>query len=181
MTSEEILQQLAKNKNTIFNLKASSKSGIYAIFHKNIKDLIEDATNDFGIVYIGQSSNLAQREFETHFNSGSSGFSTLRRTIGALLKDELKLKAIPRSTGDSDTNWRNYKFTSDGEDKITKWMKDNLLVSVFETPNVDTVEAELIELAKPLFNLTGWSNPYASSIKSKRKICAEEAKKQIKK
>jgi hypothetical protein len=180
-TTTEILNQLIKQKDSVFNLKTKNKAGVYAIFHKNIKDLVDDNSNGNGIVYIGKSSNLAQREFETHFNSGASGFSTLRRTIGAMLKEEFKLNAIPRSSGSSDTNWRNYKFTSEGEDKITKWMKENLQIAVYETDDIDYVETELIQAAKPIFNLTGWDNPYAKTIKAKRKICAEEARKQIRK
>ena len=44
-------------------------------------------------VYVGISADLARRGDEDHFRSGGSGFSTLRRSLGALLKDELKLTA----------------------------------------------------------------------------------------
>ncbi len=181
MLSEELLTSLCNQKCSIYKLKTSSHSGIYLIFHKNIQEIIGEDSNEYNIVYVGKTKNFSQREYETHFNSGGSGFSTLRRTIGAVLKEEFKLKAIPRSAGDSETNWRNYKFNFDGEEKITKWMKENLLISVLETNDIDSVETKFIEFVKPIFNLTGWNNPYAKDIKAKRKICAEEAKKQLKK
>lgn len=176
MEVNEIISYLVDNKTAINKLKPINGSGVYAIFHRNIKEIIEDETNEYGIIYIGQSTNLAQREFDTHFKSGESGFSTLRRSIGAIFKKEFDLRAIPRSSGSSDTNWRNYKFTPDGEERITKWMKENLLVAVYKTIDFDKVESELITAATPLLNLTGWGNPYAQDVKKKRKICAEEAK-----
>jgi hypothetical protein len=38
------------------------------------------------------------------------------------------------------------------------------------------VEAELIALAQPPLNLTGWPNPHAKELKALRKLCADEAR-----
>jgi transcriptional regulator with GAF, ATPase, and Fis domain len=41
-----------------------------------------------GLVYVGTSVNLAQREFDTHFSPRGTGFSTVRRSFGAILRIE---------------------------------------------------------------------------------------------
>jgi hypothetical protein len=68
-------------------------------------------------MYVGMSSNLAERD-EAHFRTGGSGFSTLRRSLGALLKQELRLSARPRGTGSSAQNYRCYQFDDAGEEQL---------------------------------------------------------------
>jgi len=68
---------------------------------------------------------------DTHFTSQKTGFSTLRRSVDALLKDELQSTAIPRGTGSSKSNYQNYRFTDAGEEKLTTWMESNLEIAVF--------------------------------------------------
>jgi hypothetical protein len=127
-------------------------------------------------LYLGLSSNLVQREFDTHFRAGQSGFSTLRRSLGALLKEELALTAIPRGTGASDTNYRNYRFADQGEQRLSQWMTTHLRVGVHAISDPAEIERELISLACPPLNLTGWANPAAADIKALRKACVEEAR-----
>jgi hypothetical protein len=129
-----------------------------------------------GPVYLGISGNLAQRDFDTHFTTGQSGFSTLRRSIGAILRDDLKLKPRPRGTGASDTNYRNYRFDDAGERSLTKWMTTNLLIGAEPIDEPKLIEKQLIALACPPLNLTHWANPDAPTIKAARKACVEAAR-----
>ena len=124
-------------------------------------------------LYIGRTANLAERN---HFEHKTSGFSTLRRSLGALLKDELKLQAIPRDSGKKVY----YKFTPRGEKRLTEWMKKNLRYS-FEVVDGDVRarESELIEARKPPLNLLGWPNPQSKKIKDLREGCKLEAKKHL--
>jgi hypothetical protein len=46
---------------------------------------------------------LADRELNQHFSTGRTGSSTLRRSLGALLKRRLALIAVPRAPGPSKT------------------------------------------------------------------------------
>jgi excinuclease UvrABC nuclease subunit len=61
-------------------LDAPSAPGVYAFFlrERGVLPGVDELADS--IVYIGLSSNLAQREFDSHFRAGQSGFSTLRRT-----------------------------------------------------------------------------------------------------
>jgi hypothetical protein len=110
--------------------------------------------------------------------AAGSGFSTLRRSLGALLKDELKLTAQPRGPGSSEQNLRCYRFDDPGEQRLTDWMRRHLRIAVatHPAPAPEQVEAELIALAQPPLNLTGWPNPHAKELKALRKSCADAAR-----
>ncbi len=179
METRDVLTKLDNTRAPINKLNAPPASGVYAIFLKEGARLhLEDLPSN-GLIYVGTSSNLSTREYDTHFASGKTGFSTLRRSIGALLKRDLKLKAIPRGAGNSPTNYRNYCYTTDGEERLTTWMKANLEIGVCSVSgNYKEVEAELITELKPVLCLKGWPNPVAAYIKNLRKKCVEEAQKE---
>ena len=89
----------------------------------------------------------------------------MRRSLGALLTDELNLNARPRGTGTSKTNYTNYRFDEEGERRLSRWMREHLRVAVHAVSNPPEVEAELIAVAHPPLNLTGWPNPERAEIK----------------
>ena len=130
-----------------------------------------------GLIYVGTSKNLAQRDMGTHFTSGQSGFSTLRRTLGALLKDELDLRAERRSLGPSPTNTQSYRFDSAGEDRLTSWMLEYLEIGYCQhDADRDEFERQLIADLQPPLNQTKWPNPHRQRIKALRAACRDEAK-----
>jgi GIY-YIG catalytic domain len=170
------LHDLIQSRASISLLDAPSLNGVYAIYLRSPEALEPFIEGRDGLIYIGLSTNLAEREFEQHFATGNTGFSTLRRSIGALLKTGLKLRAIPRSDGPSETNVRNYRFTPKGEDRLTDWMQGNLEVGVHASIHYDQLEDALVGSLKPLLNLTKWPNPQRKEIKRLRKVCADEAR-----
>jgi GIY-YIG catalytic domain-containing protein len=47
-------------------------------------------------LYVGKAEDsLVQRDLGTHFSTGKTGSSTLRRSLAALLRDALDLRAVP--------------------------------------------------------------------------------------
>lgn len=177
MTIQEISNELSRNKKSIHKLQAPSRAGLYAFFLKDSFEINGIPSNSDGLVYVGSTSSLASREYDNHFDSTSTGFSTLRRSIGAILKSELSLTSFPRSSGASETNVRNYKFNPDGEERLTNWMENNLEIGVCPLNDFDTIEKDLIAGLKPVLNLTGWDNPFRKEIKAMRKVCADESRK----
>ena len=175
MTIQEISNELSKNRKSIHNLFAPGLAGVYAFFLTDSYEINSIPSNSDGLVYIGSTSNLSSREYDNHFDSTSTGFSTLRRSIGAILKGELNLTSFPRSSGASETNVRNYKFNLDGEIRLTNWMENNLEIGVCPIRDFDVIEKDLITELKPVLNLTGWNNPFRREIKALRKVCADEA------
>jgi epoxide hydrolase-like predicted phosphatase len=177
MDLDTIRKELRNSRSSIDTLSAPPKTGVYVIFLKKPATLPVGEIPDDGLLYVGSSGNLAMREFDTHFESGQSGYSTLRRSIGAILKEDLELTAIPRGTGPSETNYRNYRFTDEGEIELTGWMRSNLEVGVAAVgKDYERVEEELIRLLKPVLCLKGWPNPERARIKDLRQKCVIEAR-----
>jgi hypothetical protein len=77
-----------------------SRPGLYAIYGG------PEAWADLGLgnppddrpLYVGKAEDsLASRDLKTHFGSGRTGSSTVRRSFAALLHDSLSLEARPRN------------------------------------------------------------------------------------
>jgi hypothetical protein len=128
-----------------------------------------------GALYVGMTeSSLAAR---SHFTHKHSGFSTLRRSLGAVLKEKLSLHAEPRAPGPSASNVRNYRFNEEGEQRLTEWMKAHLVYAHLPVgENQRVIESDMILALEPPMNLTGWKNPQAAWIKNVRAQCVEEAR-----
>jgi hypothetical protein len=112
-----------------------------------------------------------------HFFHKDSSFSTFRRSLGALLKHRLELHARYRGQGNSDKSATHYQFGADGEERLTKWMQENLEYN-FElvSENIRSREAELIMRLHPPLNLTKWPNKQVrKSLMELRKVCRDEA------
>lgn len=148
--------------------------GVYAIFAAQSVCLPRIVLPPSALVYIGLSDNLAERN---HFSAAQSGFSSPRRSMGALLKSVLRLKAEPRSPGRSKTNYKKYRFAGDGEERLTAWMRRNLTYAICPfNGNTKTLEKRLIKENSPPLNLTLWRNPQKAQIQALRKVCELEAK-----
>ena len=129
-------------------------------------------------LYIGWSRDLSEN-LHTHLRNGGSGFSSLRRSLGALLREELDLAARPRGRTAEDKNYRCYRFDEEGEQRLSEWMGRNLRVAIVEhadAEDAEDAENALITLARPPLNLAGWANPHAPVIRSLGRICADEAR-----
>ena len=115
-------------------------------------------------------------EARSHFLHKSSGFSTLRRTLGAILKHRLSLQAIPRGTGSVPSNISKYRFTPESEARLTEWMQTHLTYASYTTDEaIALLEKDLIRHLCPPLCLTSWKNKQALLIKAMRKACSDEA------
>lgn len=176
MSHDQIVHGLRNTMSTLDELSVSNCPGVYALFLKCPDSLTHFEVPISDPLYIGMSSNLAKREFKTHFCSGRTGASTLRRSIGAILKQHLNLTAIPRGAGHSAPDFTKFCFDPEGEDRLTEWMQSNLMISVQPHSDYVTIERELIRELKPTLNLTCWRNPSRRIIKTLRKVCADQAR-----
>ena len=154
--------------------RTATGPGVYAVFARDADcqlPLVDLAADQ--LLYIGKSKDLRERE---HFNVEHSGFSTLRRSLGALLKAQLELSAIPRGTGMSNSNFTCYRFTSDGERRLGAWMRKNIVRAAFPySGDINQLEKELIGSYCPPLNLQHWQNPIGAKIKRLRSVCKNEA------
>lgn len=161
------------------------KKGIYCVRLAH-KSMLKNFGAGGDVLYVGiAKESLNSRDIKTHFNSKRTGTSTLRRSIGAILKNEMKLIAKPRSEKKTDQDIYCYKFDAIGEEKITEWMKSNLLIGYCITESVDyktlrNFEVEVINIIKPSLDLdrrTRHLNIHYPELDTLRKICQEEARK----
>ena len=169
----------------VFAHSAPEAPGFYAAWLAEDGPLLSTILREWrsdGPIYVGESANLSQREARTHFASDGSGWSTLRRSIGALLRRQLNLEAHPRGSGGSRQDLLCYRFQPEGEQRLTAWMRENLRLSWWEddqrslsTRQRKDLETKLIRLLEPPLCLNKWENPYRRCVKEERAACTLEA------
>ncbi|MVZ62798.1 GIY-YIG nuclease family protein [Sphingobacterium humi] len=185
--TDDIIKSIIETITPIRELKdLPDEKGIYAIFI--------DKTGDLGVfgrteqlIYVGiAKKSLRSRDIETHFKTGQTGFSSLRRSLGAILKTKLKLSAQKRDISPKRLRADKYKFDEQGEAELTIWMFENLKIGYWSSPNPLTStqlkeeEEKVIIKLKPTLDLdkrTKHLNPLAIELDSLREICRHEVKK----
>ena len=181
MTTKVIIELLKEKETDFLKIKSFSKfPGIYAIFYiGNDFPLLGDSISKHQIIYIGKTeSSQETRDAKTHFTSGKTGSSTVRKSIGSLLCEQKKLKPIPRNETDyKKGRFSHFKFDSDSEEKITNWMKNNLALSFYEysrtKQEIENLETKLIDELVPILNISKNSkNAFKDTLQSLRKNCA---------
>ena len=102
----------------------------------------------YKLLYVGIAGNrdnekgdLRRRLLRNHLGKHSTGSSTLRRTLGKLLADELEL--TKQSKGDR------YWFGTDGEARLRNWMIDHTRMAFQLTSNPRNIEIGIIEFLGP--------------------------------
>lgn len=170
---ETVRERLVSQRYRASELPSHDGPGIYALFLADRPE-IPGLTVESGVLYIGMTESSL--EVRNHFNHAHSGFSSPRRSLGALLKEQLNLRALPRAPGASSTNVRNYRFTDEGEERLVAWMGNHLTYALCPVDrDVRKIESRLIGELRPPLNLTGWRNPQGSRMKALRKACCLEA------
>lgn len=92
--------------------------------------------NTYQAIYTGiASESLRQRVYRIHFIGNNASRSTLRKSIGSLFGYDL----IPRKEGDL----KHKKFKPNDEEKLTKWMKNNLLLAFVENADPESMKTNL--------------------------------------
>ena len=169
-----IVKEIGSGPESITDANIPAKPAVYGIFAviPDCLPTVQLSRTDF--LYIGKSIDLASRG---HFQAGKTSSSTLRRTLGALLKQEMGLRANARGRGRDPKDFTNYRFDENGEQKLTEWMKANLQIGFsIVIDDINEIEKRLVRYCEPVLNLTLWANPQAGKIKALRKTCANEAR-----
>lgn len=133
-------------------------------------------------LYVGKSEHsLASRDVRTHFETGKTGSSTLRRSLAALLADHLDLHAKPRNPEIRD-HFANYALAPAGDALLTAWMREHLLLAVWVSPSdlppggLDALETEVLGRLLPPLNLDKVRTPWRQQVRASRKRLADEAR-----
>lgn len=189
-TIETIISTIKANTKTIRQHKDyPNKPGLYA-FSLAKSSKLKQFGDEGKIIYAGKAEDsLRQRDLNTHFKDGRTGNSTLRRSVGAILKVDFKAIAFSRNGTLNTPNIDNYKFDTKAEIELSRWMQENLLVGYWEfnfsleDKVLREIEIDLIIALKPSLDLdkrTAKYNTHAVALTELRSICKDEARQNVK-
>jgi hypothetical protein len=129
-------------------------------------------------LYVGKAErSLNGRDVRTHFAVGKTGSSTVRRSLAALLVDELGLIAAPRNLARPDGS-ANFGLDEESEVRLSEWMMRRLTLATWNKADgvdVDEIETEVVRRLRPPLNLDKVGEP-RERLRRARKLMAETAR-----
>jgi hypothetical protein len=162
------------------------RGGLYAIYGSaEVWQLLSlgDPPDDRPL-YVGKAEDsLVTRDLRTHFGEqrlgrqSLTGRSTVRRSLAALLPDELGLDARPRNPR-KPGRYANYGLSLEGDRALTAWMRSNLTLAAWigDRRRLAEVESKILQHWKPPLNLAGVTTPWSKQVSAARAAKAAEAK-----
>ncbi|MBU3179183.1 hypothetical protein KPL47_23095 [Clostridium estertheticum] len=158
---KELLNKLLENTfspTVDTSTKLPDEAGAYLICAKDtdilpggMKELEYTYVNGLPVIYVGiagrptsRVKSIRKRDYRNHFN-GKARSSTLRKSLGVLFGFEKEYE--------NETNNLKYKFIDEHEEKLSKWMKDNLIMHFVRVDNPMEFEIYLINTYEPPLNL----------------------------
>jgi hypothetical protein len=184
--TEKIINSIMNSKKELkHGILLPDQQGIYAFFLNK-----SNTPKSFGsvnqVVYVGLSEkSLNSRDTKTHMASGLTGWSSLRRSLGAILIVQLNLSPQKRDKNSFKLRADKYKFDEEGEERLTEWMRENLTMGYWtsEYPltkeHLRKQEEKVIIQLKPTLDLdkrTKKFNPFAEKLDRLREECRNEVK-----
>lgn len=176
-----VLAELGPPGIHIADLPAPARPGLYAVHASAAvwQDLGLGVPPDGRPLYVGKSeSSLLSRDLGQHFHDGTTGSSTLRRSLAALLNDSLDLRGVPRNLI-KPGYYSNYGLSPEDDAKLSTWMRERLRLSVMPVTrpaDLRTIEDRVIRKLRPPLNLYGVSTPWKAMVSRKRRAMAEQAR-----
>jgi hypothetical protein len=151
-----------------------SRPGLYAIYCD------EGGLDGLGMarfsgipLYVGKAEqSLNSRDAKEHFQAGKTGWSTVRRSLAALLKEELMLTATLRN----DTlpaRPANYGIEGPGDARLSAWMVQRLTLSCWLNGDglvLDHIETLVIDQWQPPLNLDKVRVPFAPLVAARERM-----------
>jgi hypothetical protein len=130
-------------------------------------------------LYVGKAQDsLFERVVGRHFATGKTGTSTIRRTLAALLRDDLSLEARPRNPRNP-ADFSMYGLEPGGDARLTEWMRGNLVVACWaydRSRPLGNIEDDVLDRWQPPLNIDGVHHRWVAAVKAKRKLMADEAR-----
>jgi hypothetical protein len=100
---------------------------------------------EFDLLYLGASEESIRGRILKHLK-GNSRMSSLRRTVGVLLREQLSLSLC-------EADRTNFHF-GDGEARLSRWIAENSAFAFIETHDAFRLEKFLIQMLGPPLNLS---------------------------
>lgn len=128
---------------------APEKPGVYLVYLRqgvrieNREYQLPNNADGPTLIYIGSTVGSLRSRLKQHLLGDSRG-STLRGSVGILLRHQLQLQSFPDSL--------KFHF-GEGESRLTEWLKQYTLISYRQSRNPKPLERALIEELAPAFNI----------------------------
>jgi hypothetical protein len=159
-----------------------SGPGLYAM-HGDARtwaDLGLGTPPDARPLYVGKAeASLIARDLNTHFGSGRTGSSTVRRSVAALLRDTLGLAGVPRNPNKPERP-ANFGLLDVDDAKLGQWMASGLSLATWSKPatceSLLAVERLLLARWSPPLNLQDNESPWKTDVLAARKRMADDAR-----
>ena len=130
-------------------------------------------------LYAGKAErSLAGRDINTHFATGRTGSSTLRRALAGLLAQPLGLCGQPRNTA-KPAYFSNFGLEAEGDERLSSWMHDRLRIASWASPSgveLDEIETVVLGTLQPPLNLDKVSTPWRGAVSAGRARLASQAR-----
>lgn len=130
-------------------------------------------------LYVGKSEDsLVTRDVKTHFATGRTGSSTVRRSLAGLLAGALELHAQPRNPA-KPGHYANFGLEPASDARLTAWMIEHLRLAVWPSPagaHLGDVETKVLAMLVPPLNLDKVRTPWRAHVSGGRKVLAAEAR-----
>jgi hypothetical protein len=154
--------------------------GLYAFYgdDRTWSDLGLSRAYDGQPLYVGKAErSLNGRDVRTHFAAGKTGSSTVRRSLAALLVNELGLVAVPRNLAKPDGS-ANFGLDEASEVRLSGWMQQRLSLATWSKPEdavLDEIETVVVRRLRPPLNLDKVGEP-RQRLREARKHLADIAR-----
>lgn len=161
--------------------RVSKAAGLYAFYgdEQAWSDLDLSPAFDDQPLYVGKAEkSLNGRDVGTHFATGKTGSSTVRRSLAALLVTQLGLVAVPRNLVRPDGS-ANYSLEPLGDERLSRWMEERLLLATWIKPQhvlLDEVETAALLRLRPPLNLDKVGEPRERLRRARGAMAAESRK-----
>lgn len=123
------------------------------------------------LLYVGRGRRVRTR-VAAHVRSDKTSGSTLRRALGAVLREPLALTAHLGEAGDPHL----YRFDAAGEERLTAWIHGHLRVSVEVSAEAFASELAVLARERPPLNLKDVTHAFTDTVTSYKNRCVDDAR-----
>jgi hypothetical protein len=154
--------------------------GLYAVYgcREAWEELQLDGESQRLALYVGKAEDsLVNRDLQTHFATGRTGSSTIRRSFAVLLRDSLDLRGQPRNLAKPE-RFANFGLAQPDDQRLTDWMHRHLRLAIWIKPSgveLDRVETDVIRAWRPPLNIAKNPHPLAK-LRRARQAMADDAR-----
>jgi hypothetical protein len=156
------------------------KPGLYAVYaDPETRQELNLEIREGRPLYVGKAEqSLQSRDIRTHFATGRTGSSTVRRSFAALLRDSLRLRGVPRNPVRPERP-ANFGLAAEGDERLTAWMQEQLFLAFWVKPDTEVdlndIETAVIKRWQPPLNLNKVDHRLPALMRARR-VMADDAR-----